>query len=377
MSETSANLSMPYLAAAQAQKHVTVNESLRKLDAIVQLAVVSATTTAQPGSPSDGQVYILPAGKTGAQWGAMTDLALAYYRDGAWEEIAPREGWLAWVKDTDVVQVYSGTAWSTAVLRAGLGLGSAALKATGQSGDAVPVCNGANVTFANEVISQSALRFNNGTFNAALGHDGTRPVLAANSAHDLGVFVGGATRWRFTQGGDLLPQTTESYDIGSASLEVDNIFLQNAATVSDARRKNVHGPIDGDQALAFLGALEPVWFSYKDTLIPAHAQRVAREEDVIEGEGEDARVVGRRTVYDTVEAPERVVSHRRPHAGFVAQQFKAAMEAAGIADFAGYAYDAESDTHLLRLMELVGVQSAAIKRLNERLATLEGVAERA
>src|SRR6185503_15210347 len=63
MSNTS-NLVLPYLAVGQAQKHVTVNESLRKLDAILQLSVVSATTAAQPASPADGAVYILPPGKT-------------------------------------------------------------------------------------------------------------------------------------------------------------------------------------------------------------------------------------------------------------------------------------------------------------------------
>lgn len=109
---TSANLAIPYLAPAQAQKHVTVNEALRKLDAIVQLGVASATTTAQPASPSDGAVYILPAGKTGAAWGAMGNGALAYYRDGAWEQITPKEGWLAFVRDTDQLLVYSGTAWA-------------------------------------------------------------------------------------------------------------------------------------------------------------------------------------------------------------------------------------------------------------------------
>lgn len=108
---TSANLAIPYLAPAQAQKHVTVNEALRKLDAIVQLSVVSATTTAQPASPTDGAVYILPAGKTGAAWGAMGNGALAHYRDGAWEAITPREGWLAYVRDTDALLVFDGTTW--------------------------------------------------------------------------------------------------------------------------------------------------------------------------------------------------------------------------------------------------------------------------
>jgi hypothetical protein len=101
VSDTSPNLILPYLAAGQAQKHVTVNETTQRLDALVQLAVASATTSAQPASPADGALYVLPAGKTGTQWDGMADQALACYRDGAWEEIARREGWLAYVKDSD------------------------------------------------------------------------------------------------------------------------------------------------------------------------------------------------------------------------------------------------------------------------------------
>jgi hypothetical protein len=111
MSNTS-NLVLPYLAVGQAQKHVTVNETLRKLDAIIQLSVVSATTAAQPASPADGAVYILPPGKTGAHWSACANGALAYYRDGVWVEIPPREGWLAFVRDTGQFLFYSGSAWS-------------------------------------------------------------------------------------------------------------------------------------------------------------------------------------------------------------------------------------------------------------------------
>ncbi|MEZ6031076.1 MAG: DUF2793 domain-containing protein [Hyphomonadaceae bacterium] len=142
MTGNTSNLQLPYLAVGQAQKHVTVNESLRKLDAIIQLSIVSATTTAQPASPNDGDVWIAPPGKSGAQWDAFADGSLAYFRDGAWVQIAPREGWLAWVKDTDVMLVYTGAAWSTAALRSGLGLGSAATQNTGTSGANVPLLNG-------------------------------------------------------------------------------------------------------------------------------------------------------------------------------------------------------------------------------------------
>jgi len=51
MSDTSTHLGLPYLLAAQAQKHVTHNEALRLLDAIVQLSVLERTRTAPPQAP--------------------------------------------------------------------------------------------------------------------------------------------------------------------------------------------------------------------------------------------------------------------------------------------------------------------------------------
>jgi len=108
---TSTKLNLPYLAAGQAQKHVTVNESLLRLDALVQLNAVSAQLSAEPSGPADGACYILPAGKTGDAWGGMGEGALAYYRDGAWEEIAPNEGWRCFATDEQAFYVRSGGAW--------------------------------------------------------------------------------------------------------------------------------------------------------------------------------------------------------------------------------------------------------------------------
>lgn len=112
MSQQTTQLQLPFLQSGQAQKHVTANESLLRLDALVQLAARSATIAAQPASPSDGDIYILPSGKSGADWGAMAVGALAYYRDGAWEELTPREGWIAFVADSDEIATYSGAAWN-------------------------------------------------------------------------------------------------------------------------------------------------------------------------------------------------------------------------------------------------------------------------
>lgn len=45
----STNLALPYLGASQSQKHLTVNEGLRFLDVVVQIAAKSAALSAPPG----------------------------------------------------------------------------------------------------------------------------------------------------------------------------------------------------------------------------------------------------------------------------------------------------------------------------------------
>ena len=102
-------LQLPLLAAAQAQKHVTVNEALLRLDALVQLAVKDRDLTEPPGNPSDGDRYIPASGATGT-WDGW-DLNIAWYVDGVWTKLVPRAGWLAWVEDEEVLLVHDGSGW--------------------------------------------------------------------------------------------------------------------------------------------------------------------------------------------------------------------------------------------------------------------------
>lgn len=106
----SPNLIMPYIEAAQAQKHVTHNEAVRALDAIVQLSVLDRDLTAPPGSPTDGARYIVAASATGA-W-AGKDGKVAAWQDGAWAFYTPKEGWLVWVADEDIVLIYNGSGFT-------------------------------------------------------------------------------------------------------------------------------------------------------------------------------------------------------------------------------------------------------------------------
>lgn len=107
----SSRLALPYLAAGQAQKHITVNESLLRLDALVQLSAKSSTEAEEPDSPTDGDIYILPAGKSGDAWDAMANGALAYYRDGFWEELTPKAGWRCFVEDAESLFGYGADGW--------------------------------------------------------------------------------------------------------------------------------------------------------------------------------------------------------------------------------------------------------------------------
>ncbi|MDH6295725.1 Protein of unknown function [Agrobacterium fabrum] len=93
MTEQTARLRLPYILPSQAQKHVTHNEALQRLDAIVQL-VIRATVTAPPENAAEGDCFLLSADATG-DWAGKGG-RLAFRQDGAWFSITPQSGWTAW-----------------------------------------------------------------------------------------------------------------------------------------------------------------------------------------------------------------------------------------------------------------------------------------
>jgi len=109
MSDTTTHLALPYILAAQAQKHVTHNEALRLLDAMVQLSVLDRTRTAPPASPGDGDRHLVASGATDL-W-AGWDLNVAFWVDGVWLRLVPRTGWLTWVAAEGMFLVWTGAAW--------------------------------------------------------------------------------------------------------------------------------------------------------------------------------------------------------------------------------------------------------------------------
>src|SRR4051812_26006968 len=70
------HLALPLIAAAQAQKHVTHNEALATLDALVHLSVKERDRVSAPASPAEGDRYLVGAGATGIFAGHDGEIAI-------------------------------------------------------------------------------------------------------------------------------------------------------------------------------------------------------------------------------------------------------------------------------------------------------------
>lgn len=105
------NLELPYLMPSQAQKHVTHNEALRMLDAIVHLSVLDRTLATPPLEPADGARYLIPSAPTG-DW-QHHEGEIAAFQDGAWAFFTPLAGWLCFVANERTLLVFDGATWTT------------------------------------------------------------------------------------------------------------------------------------------------------------------------------------------------------------------------------------------------------------------------
>ena len=111
MSDTP-QLQLPLLVSGQAQKHVTVNEALIRLDALAQPIALSSAVSSPPPA-ADGDAYIVPAGATG-EWAGQEN-KLAVYDNGGWLFLSPRSGWRVWVEDQSFYATFVSSGWVSAL----------------------------------------------------------------------------------------------------------------------------------------------------------------------------------------------------------------------------------------------------------------------
>jgi hypothetical protein len=113
--DASPRLSLPCLAAGQAQKEVLHNEALQILDALVQPVALSADLSEPPAAPAPGACWIVAAEGRGA-WVGQEGL-IAQWTAGGWRFVMPSAGWRCHILDRGAAMVHDGSAWRNDVIR--------------------------------------------------------------------------------------------------------------------------------------------------------------------------------------------------------------------------------------------------------------------
>lgn len=93
------------------QNSIPANDNALRCEVLAGL-VISDSVTAQPGSPADRDLYIIPAGATGAQWSTFDEDDLAIFYSGTWYAFAPVDGVVVHL-DGDLQQWMAGTGWQS------------------------------------------------------------------------------------------------------------------------------------------------------------------------------------------------------------------------------------------------------------------------
>jgi hypothetical protein len=100
MTEHSSRFALPYLQPGQAQKELFHNEALAIIDAGLHPVAQSAGDNDPPGSPAPGECWIIGSSPIGAWAGHGGDIAC--WSEGGWRFIAPVQGMMVWLLDTEV-----------------------------------------------------------------------------------------------------------------------------------------------------------------------------------------------------------------------------------------------------------------------------------
>lgn len=121
---TSADLGISYIAGQQAQPEITHNTALNQIQ-ILQTGVISVALNTPPGSPVEGDTYILGASPTGA-WAGRANCLAGYFgtawvfvpgNDSSGTPIAMgvrHEGLKVYSKADNALYVWNGSAWAAA-----------------------------------------------------------------------------------------------------------------------------------------------------------------------------------------------------------------------------------------------------------------------
>ncbi|WP_193337522.1 DUF2793 domain-containing protein [Devosia beringensis] len=342
-------LTLPFIMPGQAQKHITHNEALQALDALVQPAIESRTLTTPPLTPIEGQTYLVPAGATGA-WAGHAD-EIASFQSGAWLFLYPAPGWQLYCKADQTGLVFDSGSWHP-------------LASLGSSLPRLGVNTGADTTNRLAVASPASLFTHAGAghqlkLNKAAPGDTASLLFQTNWSGRAEMGLAGSDNWSLkvspdgsswitalavnattgatTVAATLRPATDNAMTLGGSGARWSAIWAATGTIqTSDIRQKTAIAPTD--LGLDFILALEPVRFRY---------------------------AVGGQAVDGTP------IKGGRTHYGLLAQQVQAVL---GERDFAGHVLVDPADPQSeqgLRYDQFIAPLIAAVQTLAARLAALD------
>jgi hypothetical protein len=108
MPNSAGSLGLPYIVTSQAQKEVTHNDGLNRLDAFVT-PILADIADAPPGSPAVGDIYIV--GTSPSDDFTSHENELAQYLTGGWAFYTPFKWMDAVVESLDSRMAYDGATW--------------------------------------------------------------------------------------------------------------------------------------------------------------------------------------------------------------------------------------------------------------------------
>lgn len=114
--ERSARLALPLLQAGQAQKDITHNEALTRLDLAVAAAVKDAGGNVPPAAPDEGACWLVGPAPTG-DWAGHA-ATLAGWTAGGWRFVVPTEGMTVWNEASRCEYRFVDGAWEAGRVRA-------------------------------------------------------------------------------------------------------------------------------------------------------------------------------------------------------------------------------------------------------------------